>query len=315
LLLCHGRWCYRRMSRLVLYMFYKNIVLVMPIFYFSIMSLFSGQKIYYEFLYQLYNVVLTSLPIVLYGIFDQDVGKELSLQYPQLYRLGIDHYYFNYYIMFQWIANGIWHSAVVFLIPLYAFGWTNITDLEGKATDMWWIGTFIYFVIIILVNLKVVLETYYLTWMTWLGFGLSMLAWFVGSISFSAAPTVSGHMLATTERMFSVPMFYIAMISTIIIGLSRDMCWKAVKRTFYPQLYHLLHDVMIQPKSSLSFQVAQEVLSPQRHTSRGYAFSEADNDVNRIVDKSSRYPTNNHLALPNNSGEDKTIKSARYSSL
>lgn len=61
LLLAHGRWNYRRVSRLVLYMFYKNMVLVLPMFFYGIYSLFSSQKFYYEILYQMYNVVFTAV--------------------------------------------------------------------------------------------------------------------------------------------------------------------------------------------------------------------------------------------------------------
>ncbi|OEH78017.1 phospholipid-translocating p-type flippase subfamily [Cyclospora cayetanensis] len=60
LLLVHGRWNYRRISRLVLYMFYKNLVLVLPMFFYGAFSLFSSQKFYFEYLYQMYNVVFTA---------------------------------------------------------------------------------------------------------------------------------------------------------------------------------------------------------------------------------------------------------------
>lgn len=42
LLFCHGREAYRRNSFLVLYMFYKNVMLVLPIFFFGMFSAFSG---------------------------------------------------------------------------------------------------------------------------------------------------------------------------------------------------------------------------------------------------------------------------------
>lgn len=42
LLLAHGREAYRRNSLLVCYMFYKNIVFVLPNFWFGFMSVYSG---------------------------------------------------------------------------------------------------------------------------------------------------------------------------------------------------------------------------------------------------------------------------------
>ncbi|CAM9385191.1 unnamed protein product, partial [Sphacelaria rigidula] len=52
LLLVHGRWSYRRICKVTVYVFYKNALLVLPQFYFSFMSLSSGQNFYYDVLYQ-----------------------------------------------------------------------------------------------------------------------------------------------------------------------------------------------------------------------------------------------------------------------
>jgi phospholipid-transporting ATPase len=46
LLLVHGRWNYRRMSVVVLYSFYKNMVLVVTLFLFNISCGFSGTPVY-----------------------------------------------------------------------------------------------------------------------------------------------------------------------------------------------------------------------------------------------------------------------------
>jgi len=42
LMFVHGREAYRRNSYLILYMFYKNVLYVLPIFYFGFLSEFSG---------------------------------------------------------------------------------------------------------------------------------------------------------------------------------------------------------------------------------------------------------------------------------
>ena len=42
LLFVHGREAYRRNSFLIIYMFYKNVIYVLPIFYYGFFSKFSG---------------------------------------------------------------------------------------------------------------------------------------------------------------------------------------------------------------------------------------------------------------------------------
>jgi len=51
LLFCHGREAYRRNSYLISYMFYKNVLYVIPIFMYGWLSFFSGEVIYNNILY------------------------------------------------------------------------------------------------------------------------------------------------------------------------------------------------------------------------------------------------------------------------
>ena len=51
LLFVHGREAYRRNSYLILYMFYKNVIYVLPIFWFGSVSLYSGTRLYDNYLY------------------------------------------------------------------------------------------------------------------------------------------------------------------------------------------------------------------------------------------------------------------------
>ena len=103
LLLKHGRFNYLRMSNLVCYMFYKNILMSIAQFWFAWLNGFSGklaiyflilvnilkstlgQKIYTEAGIQLFNLMFTSIPILLHGIYDMDVHRAAAYKFPQLY--------------------------------------------------------------------------------------------------------------------------------------------------------------------------------------------------------------------------------------
>lgn len=71
LLFVHGREAYRRNSQLILYNFYKNIAYGAAPFFFGFYSAFSGQMIYEKLIYLLFNITMTSLPIVWYALFDE----------------------------------------------------------------------------------------------------------------------------------------------------------------------------------------------------------------------------------------------------
>lgn len=75
LLFIHGREAYRRNAFLVNYIFYKNVLYIVVQYFFGYYSLFSGQPMYEPFIYQLYNITFTGLPIMLYAIFDFEFPK------------------------------------------------------------------------------------------------------------------------------------------------------------------------------------------------------------------------------------------------
>lgn len=70
-------------------MFYKNVLFVFPLFWYGIYSVYSGVSFYDPFLYQLYNLIFTSNPIMYHSLFDYEYTKEAFLKEPRHYTLGL----------------------------------------------------------------------------------------------------------------------------------------------------------------------------------------------------------------------------------
>lgn len=64
----------------ICYFFYKNIAFGLTLFYFEAFTGFSGQSVYDDWYMLLFNVILTSLPVISLGVFEQDVSSEVCLQ-------------------------------------------------------------------------------------------------------------------------------------------------------------------------------------------------------------------------------------------
>ncbi|ETW82459.1 hypothetical protein HETIRDRAFT_316630, partial [Heterobasidion irregulare TC 32-1] len=77
LLLVHGARSYQYLSKLILYSFYKNVVLYMTQFWFSFFNNVSGQ-----IAYESWTVVFTVLPPLVIGIFDQFVSARILDRHP-----------------------------------------------------------------------------------------------------------------------------------------------------------------------------------------------------------------------------------------
>ncbi|KAG0465417.1 hypothetical protein HPP92_019581 [Vanilla planifolia] len=122
LLVVHGHWCYKRIAQMICYFFYKNIAFGLTIFYFEAFTAFSGQSIYDDWYMLLFNVILTSLPVISLGVFEQDVSSEVCLQFAALYQQGPKNLFFDWYRIFGWMGNGLYSSLTIFFLTIGILG-------------------------------------------------------------------------------------------------------------------------------------------------------------------------------------------------
>jgi len=171
LLFVHGREAYRRNSYLIMYMFYKNVIYVMPIFFFGIESLFSGTQIYDVYLYNAYNIFFTGAPITWYSIFDWQHTKEELLSNVKHYSIGLENKCFNPFLFWTWYIMAIWQGAVLLFLTFNTLDESSgeqyvnntfLKDIPGGKTisgSLILNGLFIFQAIVILVNVKIFIQT------------------------------------------------------------------------------------------------------------------------------------------------------------
>lgn len=191
LLLLHGRWNYRRTCKFILYSFYKNIVLVLTLFYFSFVSAQSGTSFYEDLVRQLYNLVL-AFPVICVGIFDRDVQEETSLTHPALYksgRLGLD---LNMRKMLEMAVSALIHSIILVKVLAAAVPGMNV----GGVGDYYCFGTAAFACLIMAMNYRLIAMTN--TWNVY-----SVLAMVVGSFGFFVTALCLRSLLL--DSMYMVP--------------------------------------------------------------------------------------------------------------
>lgn len=86
LLLVHGFWSYQRISMLVYLIFYKASLLALTAYFFGFHSGFSGQQFFNDPIYQLYNIVFTSLPVMALSLFDRLLPADVLENNPSVFR-------------------------------------------------------------------------------------------------------------------------------------------------------------------------------------------------------------------------------------
>ncbi|KAL9875821.1 phospholipid-transporting ATPase VD isoform 1-T4 [Glossina fuscipes fuscipes] len=134
LLLTHGYWCYDRLSRMILYFFYKNAAFVFLIFWYQLHCGFSGTVMMDQMYLMLYNLIFTSLPPLAIGVYDKRVPEDLLLKNPYLYkngRLGVVYKPHDFWVI---LLDSLYQSLVVFLVALYAYVNSEVGIWEFGAT-------------------------------------------------------------------------------------------------------------------------------------------------------------------------------------
>merc|ERR1719384_201073 len=120
LLFVHGAWNYSRISKVILYSFYKNITLYIIELWFAIYNYWSGQVIYERWTIGMYNLLFTSAPPVALGLFDRTCSAKVREKYPSLYHSSQNGEFFNIKEFWKWIWLAIYHSTLLFWIPKIA---------------------------------------------------------------------------------------------------------------------------------------------------------------------------------------------------
>jgi phospholipid-translocating ATPase len=160
LLLVHGKWSYQRLSEMIPCFFYKNVIFVMPLFWYGIFTDFDGTYLYeYTFL-MLFNLFFTSVPVITLATMDQDVPDYVSLAIPQLYRPGIQRSkYTDVWKFLIYMIDGFYQSAISFFFPWLIFRTGNVATHNGLSiSTVFSVGTFSVNISIFACNLYIILK-------------------------------------------------------------------------------------------------------------------------------------------------------------
>lgn len=209
LLFLHGRWNYQRITKVIVYSFYKNFLLILPMFYFSFLNVYSGTALYDSWLIMSYNVFFTSLPIIVLGATDTDSNAEELLSSPSNYTSGILSLYFNAKVFLQWICMALVHSLGVFILVVLPS--QTFADSQGHSESMVATGTVAYFVVVQTATLVVMLKCKSWTWIFLALVAASLLFFYVFIFFYDFTNFPSDNLLGVSTALFTYPSLWAAM--------------------------------------------------------------------------------------------------------
>ncbi|XP_030237938.1 probable phospholipid-transporting ATPase IA isoform X6 [Drosophila navojoa] len=248
LILVHGAWNYARISKLILYSFYKNVCLYVIELWFALYSGWSGQILFERWTIGLYNVVFTAMPPFAIGLFEKFCTADTMLRYPLLYKPSQNAKLFNVRVFWIWIFNALLHSVFLFWLPLCAFESESIWS-DGKTSDYLLLGNMVYTYVIVTVCLKAGLITSSWTWLTHAAIWGSILLWFLFVVIYSHIwPSLSfaSNFAGMDSQLLSTPVFWFALVLVPIASLLIDVICKLVHNTVFKTLTDAVREQEIQ---------------------------------------------------------------------
>ena len=248
LLFVHGAWNYTRISKVILYCFYKNICLYIIELWFAIYSFWTGQVLFERwtigktfppisfFLFKImsifvgmYNLLFTGAPPIVIGLFDHSCNAKTRMDNPLLYLSSQKSEQFNNKIFWRWILLAVFHSVILYFLPMGMFGQGTVWP-NGKDGDYLVCGNIVYSCVILTVCTKalMILEAWNIG--TMLGIFGSIVVWFLFLVVYSYLWVIglplAANMAGMIELISTTPMFWLSLLLVPLSALLPDIVGK-----------------------------------------------------------------------------------------
>lgn len=243
LLFEHGRFNYIRCSKLVLYSFFKNLLLVSVLFYYCTYSGFSGSVPLDTIVFSGYNFYL-GLPILVIGAMDFDIPREDVYIFPyEAYATGRKGELLNIKNMFRWCFLAFIQGLLIFIVALRFIG--GPTEVEsspqggdfhfniygsglngaygtnkGSPLGLFAEGFLLYSVVVLAMQYKVVSMAVTPNWVFWALWLLSFAGYYLFVYLYGLFPSLDWYNIASLTMRH--PVYWLALLLIPIMFVLSD---------------------------------------------------------------------------------------------
>ncbi|XP_047313669.1 putative phospholipid-transporting ATPase 9 [Impatiens glandulifera] len=297
LLLVHGHWCYRRISSMICYFFYKNVAFGVTVFLYESRTSFSGQPAYNDWFLSLYNVFFTSLPVIALGVFDQDVSARYCLKFPLLYQEGVQNVLFHWQRILGWMFNGIISAVIVFYFCTMVLDPQSF-DSNGKLAGQEIVGATMYTCVVWVVNCQMALAISYFTMIQHLFIWGGIALWYIFLYVYGTVPFIysrNAYQLFV-ECLAPSASYWIVTFFAVVLALIPYYLCASIQMRFFPLYHQMIQWIRLEGQAEnpeFCHMVRQRSL---RSTTVGYTARVAARDMSdRSNDRSHSHNQNHEI--------------------
>ncbi|OQS01281.1 hypothetical protein ACHHYP_01364 [Achlya hypogyna] len=251
LLLVHGAWGYHRISKFILYYFYKNMLVVFTEYWFAWASGLSGQIFFPDMLSLGYNALFTSYPCVAGYGFDQHVSAAMALKYPKLYQAGQGRDSFNEKLFLSHMALAIFHSALCYFVPQALLADASAVARDGRVAGQWATSVAAFTCAILVVTIRMLVKVQTINRIV-AAVSVGSVVLYLIVIVALCTPKLSVVLQPQITNVFflllSLPRFYLALSGVVATSFLVDMAYRYVQKQYFPAPMDILSEMAsIQP--------------------------------------------------------------------
>lgn len=232
LLLVHGQLSHYRIARLIKYSFYKNIAFAFILIYYQFFNGFSGQPLIDDISAAMYNVVFTSVPILLFALVDRPLSDESLIRFPQLYNRSQ-----SLSTKVFWksgILDGLLDATICFFIPVFAATPAGRDSTHG----LWSVGKTAYVALLGAVTLEMALVTRYWTMVFFIFMLLSYFLVYPFFLIFPYAERLfdifDPAQFGVAENLFATSSFWLTIVAVYAATFGYRYLSRTIKWLYYP---------------------------------------------------------------------------------
>ena len=240
LLLKHGRSNYIRLASLIVYMFYKNLFMSLCQFCFAFLNGFSGQKYYTEGGIQLFNVVFTSVPILILGASDVDLNYQTILKYPRIYWDCIQNAYFRTSRLWFWLLQAGIEACMCTYLSLVLL--QNYEEDFGSSSSLWEAGALCFTAVVVICSLKIFILQHRLNSFHFVVLMISILSWVVVASIVNVVIMIDYNWNNIWFNLLHSKTFWMALLIIVFSALIKDAFQCFVDRYVQPRNIHILQE-------------------------------------------------------------------------
>lgn len=232
LILIHGRYSYNRTAFLAQYSIYKSLLLCFIQILFSFISGVSGTSLFDSFSLMAYNVLYTSIPVMVNAL-DKDLSEKTVLQHPEILYYGQAGRLINPSTFAGWFGRSLFHAAVVFLVTIHVY--------KNERSDRVELSMVAFSGCICLQAFVVALETNSFTVYQHIAIWGNLLAFYVVNLAVSLVSWSGMHMIML--RLCRERMYWLCILLIVIVGMGPVVALKYFRFTYRPSAINILQQL------------------------------------------------------------------------